>query len=164
MSQSASQAAAFYLEVAEHRRVWTIRDSRGIPAPLGDQGLRVMPFWSSSDRAETVIGNVPAYSGFVPVELSWIEFRDRWLPGLARDELLVGVNWSGARATGYDVEPAVVREAVEAAIARREAKLKRGNDRSRGSLCDLREAASEREHAAARSKHGMNTPPCTRCE
>jgi len=121
MSQSASQAAAFYRDVAEHRRVWTIKDAGGIPAPVGDQGLRVMPFWSSLQRAKRVITQVPAYSAFAPLELSWAEFRDRWLPGLARDGLLVGINWSGPRATGYDVEPAALRDAVDAAIARREA-------------------------------------------
>jgi hypothetical protein len=35
--------------------------------------------------------------------------------------LLVGLNWSGPKATGYDVEPQMVKEAVEAAaqIAKR---------------------------------------------
>jgi hypothetical protein len=56
------------------------------------------------------------------VEVSWTDFRDHWLPGLTRDGLFVGVNWSGARATGYDVEPAVVLECVEEAIVRREAR------------------------------------------
>lgn len=122
MNQSASQASAFYRDVAKHERVWTIRDAGGIPAPVGDRDLRVMPFWSSLQRVNRVVSQAPAYSAFAPVELSWVEFRDRWLPGLARDGLLVGINWSGPRARGYDVEPAVVREAVEAAIARREAR------------------------------------------
>jgi hypothetical protein len=67
-----------------------------------------MPFWSSVSRAQRVIDTVAAYRGFVVHELSLEEFRDRWLPGLRRDGLLVGVNWSGAGATGYDVEPDAV--------------------------------------------------------
>ena len=47
------------------------------------------------------------------VKKSWDEFRDRWLEGLKRDGLSVGVNWSGARATGYEVEPDSVRRNVE---------------------------------------------------
>jgi len=38
------------------------------------------------------------------------EWIARWLPGLQDDGILVGLNWSGARATGYDVEPGAVLE------------------------------------------------------
>jgi hypothetical protein len=41
-----------------------------------------------------------------PVEIELAAWRERWLPGLQRDRLLVGLNWSGERATGYDVDPA----------------------------------------------------------
>jgi hypothetical protein len=34
--------------------------------------------------------------------------KDDWLPGLERDGLLVGLNWAGDRAQGYDVAPADV--------------------------------------------------------
>jgi hypothetical protein len=54
---------------------------------------------------EKVIATVPAYSAFEPVEVDLASWRDRWLPGLLRDGLTVGVNWSGARVTGYDVSP-----------------------------------------------------------
>ena len=115
MSQSAAAAAEFYRHVARSGRVWTIRDSGGFPAPADSAGQRSMPFWSSVSRAQRVIDTVAAYRGFVVHELSLEEFRDRWLPGLRRDGLLVGVNWSGAGATGYDVEP----DAVLASIATR---------------------------------------------
>lgn len=62
-----------------------------------------MPFWSLRSRAERVIGNVAAYEGFVVFEVSLEEFRSRWLTGLERDGLLVGLNWSGPSATGYDL-------------------------------------------------------------
>jgi len=73
-----------------------------------------MPFWSSSSRAGKVIANVVAYAGFEPVAIGWDEFRDNWLTGLARDGLLVGINWSGKKATGYDLEPHEVKTNVEA--------------------------------------------------
>ena len=116
MSASASQAAAFYRDVAATRRVWTIRDAGGYPAPKGAGGVRAQPFWSSRSRAERIIRTVPAYAGFTPEELSWEEFRDRWLPLLERERMAVGVNWSGATATGYDVVPATVRAAIELQI------------------------------------------------
>ena len=69
-----------------------------------------MPFWSTRSRVEKVISSVPAYVHFRPRELTLEEFRTRWLDGLKRDGLLVGINWSGASATGYDVEPQDVRD------------------------------------------------------
>ena len=114
MSQAASQAAAFYREVAISRKVWTIRDSGGYAAPIGSGGKRVQPFWSSLARVERVISSVPAYAGFTPDEISWDKFLAAWVPGLTRDGILVGVNWSGDRALGYDIEPAQLAANVAA--------------------------------------------------
>jgi hypothetical protein len=114
MSQSASQAAEFYREVAKSRVVWTIRDAGGFPAPANSEGVRTQPFWSSKDRAQRVIENVPAYNGFEPVDIPWATFVDRWVPGLERDGLRAGVNWSGDRATGYDIRPSELQANVEA--------------------------------------------------
>jgi hypothetical protein len=114
MSTASLQAASFYREVAEHQVVWAIKDEGGFPAPFGDEQRRSMPFWSSQARARKVISSVPAYQGFAPVAITWSEFVERWVPGLTKDGLLVGVNWSGERATGYDIEADVVRKNVEA--------------------------------------------------
>jgi hypothetical protein len=75
-----------------------------------------MPFWSSRSRVERIIETVPAYRGFSPHRLSWEEFRDAWVPGLERDGILVGVNWSGERAVGYDIQPSELKQYVEALI------------------------------------------------
>jgi hypothetical protein len=64
-----------------------------------------MPFWSTLSRGKRIIKNVPAYGGFIPHEMSWEELRDQWLPQLEDDGMLVGVNWSGRHAVGYDVTP-----------------------------------------------------------
>ena len=116
MSQAASQAWAFYREVARERVLWTLRDEGGFPAPENSEGIRAWPFWSSRSRVERIIKNVPAYSGFEPVNFSWETFRDEIAPDLERDKLHVGVNWSGKRAVGYDIEPASVVQSVEALI------------------------------------------------
>lgn len=109
VSQSASQAAAWREDVRRHRTVWTIEDDDGIPAPRNSEGRRVMPFWSSRSRIDQIVATVPAYAGFRPRELPLEEFVSRWLDGLDRDGLLVGINWSGPTATGYDVTPSDVR-------------------------------------------------------
>ncbi|MFB0840470.1 MULTISPECIES: DUF2750 domain-containing protein [unclassified Arthrobacter] len=105
MTTSSAQATAFFTEVIREQQVWTIRDAGGIPAPFGSDGMRSMPFWSLSSRAERIISTVEAYSSFETVAIPLNEWRSRWLPGLERDGLKVGLNWFGALATGYDVEP-----------------------------------------------------------
>ena len=62
-----------------------------------------MPFWSLKSRAERIVANVPAYAGFEVVSMPLGEWRSRWLPGLRRDGIRVGLNWSGANATGFDL-------------------------------------------------------------
>lgn len=105
MSQAASQAAAFYRDVAVSRKIWTVEDAQGTPAPLTASGRRAMPFWSTLSRVRRIIRTVPAYSAFQPREIQWSEFLTAWLPDLKADKYLVGVNWSGPRAKGYDIEP-----------------------------------------------------------
>ena len=117
MSQSASQAAAFYREAARVRTVWTLRDDGGYPAPKNHEGVRAQPFWSSRSRVQKIVSTVPAYSGFEIVDVPLDDFLDKWLPSLERDGLRVGVNWSGPRATGYDIEPSSIRLALDAALS-----------------------------------------------
>jgi hypothetical protein len=112
LSISAAHAAAFYTEVAEQGAVWTVRDRDGYPAPANADGKPAQPFWSSRTRAERITSTVPAYAHFEVVEISWEAFRSRWVPGLDRDGM-VGVNWSGLRATGYDVSASEVLRSVE---------------------------------------------------
>ena len=74
-----------------------------------------MPFWSSRSRVERIIASVPAYAGFEVDEIGLPAFLESWLPELERDDLLVGVNWSGPRAVGYDMTPGELRRNLEAA-------------------------------------------------
>lgn len=116
MSQSGSQAWAFYQEVAAKRIVWTVKDAGGFPAPKTSTGRRAQPFWSSRSRVERIIRTVPAYAGFTPHQIEWAEFCAKWVPGLKRDQILVGVNWSGSKAVGFDLEPEDVARSVQAMI------------------------------------------------
>lgn len=116
MSNSEIQAKAFYKQVAASRSVWTIRDEAGIPVPESDDGTKAMPFWSSRSLAELIIQNVADYNGFYPIEISWQDFEDKWGPGLTKDGLLAGVNWSGSTASGYDITPAELIKNVETSI------------------------------------------------
>ncbi|WP_197729402.1 MULTISPECIES: DUF2750 domain-containing protein [Rhizobium] len=57
--------------------------------------------------------NVIAYNSFRTRRIELSEFLDRWLSGLKRDGLAVGINWSGKRAIGYDMTPENVRTRIE---------------------------------------------------
>jgi Protein of unknown function (DUF2750) len=116
VSQAASQAAAFYKQSVEAGAVWTVRDDRGYPTPENPEGQRAQPFWSSRSRVERIVRHVPAYHGFEPVEIPLSAFLEHWLPDLQANNLHVGVNWSGTKAVGFDMEPAAVQRAVEAAM------------------------------------------------
>jgi len=72
-----------------------------------------MPFWSKRSRAQKIIDTVPAYAAFDPTPTSLSGWRDRWLPGLAADGLLVGLNWSGSAASGYDLTPGDVEAGLD---------------------------------------------------
>ncbi|WP_085026893.1 DUF2750 domain-containing protein [Ensifer aridi] len=89
--------------------VWTVCDDAGFPTSTNQSNLIAMPFWSSERRAQRIIETVPSYRHFSTHKLSLEVFRDRWLKGLEKDSIRVGINWSGERATGFDVEPSDVR-------------------------------------------------------
>jgi hypothetical protein len=115
VSVSAAHAAAFYDEVLRDALVWGVRDAEGFPAPVGTSDQRSMPFWSLASRAEAAIAQVAAYASFSAISIPLDEWRDRWLPGLQKDGWLVGLNWYGSRATGYDLLP---QEVVDNLAAR----------------------------------------------
>ncbi len=120
MGQSASQAHAFYRDVAKNRKLWSCRDDVGFPQPRTSFGGRAMPFWSSLSRVKKIIKTVPAYGVFTPYELTWDEFLTKWMPDLKAIGVKVGVNWSGSGATGYDMEPDDVLANVTHYIAKLE--------------------------------------------
>ncbi|OAH51068.1 DUF2750 domain-containing protein [Microbacterium oleivorans] len=108
MTVSAAHMSSFFSEVLTHQEVFTISDEGGVPAPKNADGRRAMPFWSLETRAQRIIEGVSTYRAFTPIRLTLEEFRARWLPGLTGDGLLVGINWSGETATGYDLTPGEV--------------------------------------------------------
>jgi hypothetical protein len=113
MGISAAHYTAFITEIIKNDRVWTIYDDGGIPAPKNMDGERSMPLWSTIKRAQNIIENVPNYVGFRIKEIPLDDFISKWLPGLTNDGLFVGVNWSGKRATGYDLKPNEVQVTIK---------------------------------------------------
>jgi hypothetical protein len=114
VSQSASQAHAFYRDVAKSRTMWTVRKGDIFASVQKPNGTTAVPFWSTLSRVQKIIKTVPVYSGGEPVEVPWDEFLSKWIPDLRKNQWLIGVNWSGKHATGYDLEPDWVLTCVNA--------------------------------------------------
>ena len=77
-----------------------------------------MPFWSSEARARRVVKSVPGYAALSIEEIRMdLVSRQGGLPGLKSDGLHVGVNWTGKRASGWDMEPDALQTAIEAAMS-----------------------------------------------
>ena len=108
MSLSGAHRAAFRREATQDGRVFSIRDAEGFPAPADDGGSRAVPFWSRPTRAQLIVKHVAAYRGFEVVPIAVDEWLSGWLAHLEHDGMLIGVNWAGGRATGYDMTPAQV--------------------------------------------------------
>ncbi|MFG2312977.1 DUF2750 domain-containing protein [Streptomyces sp. NPDC048566] len=93
MSQSGSQAAAFFRDVRQSRVVWLVRGDEGSPTHLSADGARSLPFWSTSARARRAakIWGRGLRVGSMPLD-TWCEHV---LPDAARDGLVIGVNCVG---------------------------------------------------------------------
>jgi hypothetical protein len=114
VSQSGSQAAAFFREVVEHRVVWFVHDDQGVPTPKNDSGNRVVPYWSSKSRAQRAadIWGGGLRAGFLSLD-AW---RSVELPDIARDGCLIGINWTGPRLVGWEFTVAEVLNRLDHAL------------------------------------------------
>ncbi|MGW6144100.1 DUF2750 domain-containing protein [Streptomyces sp. NPDC055140] len=113
MSQSGSQAAAFFRDVRQSRVVWLVRDDAGSPAPLSADGTRSLPFWSTSARAQRA---AKVWGHGLRVESMPLDtWRDRDLPDAAQEGYKIGINWSGPRLVGWSFTPTEVLNRLAAA-------------------------------------------------
>jgi hypothetical protein len=116
MSAAASQAASFYRDAAQHRRVFTLlKDESFAVFQVRDQ--EVIPFWSTRSRVERVQKDHAQYREYVIDEIPLARFFEATLTDLEREHIHVGVNWSGPRLTGYDISPADLRRNIEHYVA-----------------------------------------------
>jgi hypothetical protein len=136
MGQSGAQATAFFRDVVANCTVWTVQDDGGCPAPKTSSGQRSMPFWSSLSRVQKIISTVPAYGAMKPRQISVDEWTREWLPDLKKAGLLIGINWSGVRAVGWDFEVDDVLARLEAADVSRD--TPQDHERASGKLSDIR--------------------------
>ena len=95
---------------------WSAPEAGRLPGPVERWRTACAPVLVASEQCRSCRERAPAYTGFTPTQMPLETFRSRWLPGMARDGLHVGLKWSGDRATGFDLDPTN----VEANLASRE--------------------------------------------
>jgi len=111
MSTAALHASAFYEDAAKNRVVFTFLDDESFLV-FRVEAAEVVPFWSTRSRMDRVRDLHPKYAGYVIEEIPLSEFLARTLPLLAEGGVRVGVNWSGARLSGYDISVDDVRRNI----------------------------------------------------
>ncbi|WP_406840945.1 DUF2750 domain-containing protein [Streptomyces sp. AHU1] len=100
MSVSGAQAAAFFRDVARTRTVWWVRNDEGCLVPVAASGHEAFPYWSTKARAQRAVELWGP--DFRAVSMPLDQWRNAALPDLDKEDLRVGINWSGPRLTGWD--------------------------------------------------------------
>jgi hypothetical protein len=96
MKTESFYAKAFYREVVSVGNVWTIQLGKGGGPTFDDKkGKSRFYVWSSRDRVMRMIENEYVFQGCRPVEVPWVLFSTKWLPGLAELGFVFILNWAG---------------------------------------------------------------------
>jgi hypothetical protein len=102
----------FVERVKQSREVWGLHSDKGwAHCPSNDhEGRDVLVFWS--DRAYAARHAKEDWSTYAPASITLDAFLARWLPGMHKDQALVGPNWD-AHLCGLEVEPLEVARELE---------------------------------------------------
>ena len=110
MSVAALQYDKFCSEVAVKQRTYTFTSDDGLLVyPVS--GTEVIPFWSSKSRLERIALAHEKYQKYEITEYSLGKFFEL-LSRFEADGIHVGVNWAGARLTGYNVPSSNLRASL----------------------------------------------------
>ncbi|USN98482.1 MAG: DUF2750 domain-containing protein [Phycisphaeraceae bacterium] len=111
---SSVHADAFYREVIASGELFTVEHEEDGPIEWHlAGGIHARPFWSARSRAVRMLQGPLRRRGLVIVPVIWHEFCSRIVPEMRSAGQLVGLNWHGARARGYNLDPDAVVQAVE---------------------------------------------------
>ena len=118
MSVAALQARKFYEQVVAERRVYTfLADGSFLVFPV--DRAEVVPFWSSASRLQRVQEHHAKYRAYETDEIPLADFLEKTLCQLETAKIRVGVNWSGERLTGYNLNVADLRRNLDFCLAKR---------------------------------------------
>lgn len=101
----------FLSEVVEERELWILvnADNRFLKIESQDDSVAYLPVWPSADFA---LAYAQGSSELKPKSLSLPEFFQKWVPGLTRDGIEVGV-FPGNDGTLWITEPADLKQDLQ---------------------------------------------------
>lgn len=93
LSGSSSADIQFIARVIDTEIVYVLASDGGVASSVSSQDdeSTVLMFWSNSEKAGQVKSK--GFDEFQIEEITLFDFLYRWLPGMAEDAVLVGVNW-----------------------------------------------------------------------
>jgi ribosomal protein L24E len=118
MSNAAAQAAKFYDQVTSGETVFGLAEDGGFLL-FRIRDTEVVPFWSSKSRVTAIRKRNPKYGKWTLTEEPLTDFIERTLTWLEKDNISIGLNWSGERLVGYDVSVPELRKSLEYRMKRR---------------------------------------------
>lgn len=109
-SESPEEALAFGASLLNERRVWTLRDTDGLPLLVDseEEGLS-QPFWSSRERVAEIIRSVAGFSSFEPYAIDLDDFCTAWLPALDSQGMSAALDWRGPERSALPLRLATER-------------------------------------------------------
>lgn len=116
MSIAAAQYSKFKQQVIAGQQVWTFTEEGDylvIPVNEGE----AIPFWSSKSRLMKICSYHAKYSRYEKASLTFAEFL-KMLERLSAEKISIGVNWSGKRMVGYDVQAEDLLTQLRSAISK----------------------------------------------
>ena len=114
-ADSQANHARFLERVRASGQVWGLRSADGwaVCPSNAEKDMDVLVFWS--DKAYAARHVRDEWAEYVPTAISLDDFLGKWLPGMARDGVLVGTNWD---ANLFGAESAPVELAAQLTSAR----------------------------------------------
>lgn len=104
----------FLSEVLEDREIWILINSENrFLSIVSDDGLAHLPVWPSSDFA---VEYARGSDDLTPKSLSLPDFFRKWVPGLSKDGLQVGV-FPGADQTVWITEADELKKDLQAELS-----------------------------------------------
>ncbi len=105
----------FLSHVAEEREVWILvnADNRFLKISADDEGVEYLPVWPASEFAKDY---ADGSDGLVPLSISLPDFFRKWVPGLTKDGLEVGV-FPGLDKTLWITEPEELKRDLQDAMS-----------------------------------------------
>jgi len=105
----------FLSQVAEEREIWILinNDRQFLKISSDDEGVEYLPVWPAYDFA---VDYAAGTDELVPLSISLPDFFRKWVPGLTKDGLEVGV-FPGLDKTLWITEPEELKRDLQDAMS-----------------------------------------------